>query len=278
MPDKPVILITGASSGIGAATARLFARSGYRVALFARRADRLEVLASEIQAFGGEALVLAGDLQNLSEIQGAVAAVLAEWGQIDVLFNNAGLGRLDWVERLDPQEEVAAQILVNLTGSIWMAQAVLPAMIARGKGQIIQMGSVASYIAPPTYAVYAASKFGVRGFIEALRREVRLYGIQVSGIYPGGVETEFAAKAGIRRRTGVRTPGWMRLSAGQVAEGVLSLARRPRRALILPWPMRLAIWLERLLPGLVDQVVERGFVRRERGSGRESTRQTPVQH
>lgn len=264
MPDQPVILITGASSGIGAASARLFARSGYRTALFARRAERLEALAGEVQALGGEALVLVGDVKVLADVQAAVEAVLTEWGQIDVLFNNAGFGRLDWLEALDPQHAVSDLIQVNLTGSIWMAQAVLPAMIARRRGHIINMGSVASFIAAPTYTVYSASKFGIRGFTEALRREVHFYGIQVSGIYPGGVETEFAQKAHINRKTRISTPAWLGLSAEQVAESVFSLVRRPRRALVIPWPMRLAIFVERLLPGLTDWVIETGFVRRER--------------
>ncbi len=263
--DFSVILVTGASAGIGAATARLFASRGYRVALAARRLDRLQSLAVEIQEQGGQALPVAADLGRLDDIQHLVQAVLEHYGQVDILFNNAGFGRLDWLEELAPEQDVQAQIQVNLLGAIWLTQAVLPHMIACRKGHIINMSSMAGLVAPPTYSIYAASKFGLRGFTEALRREVGIYGIHVSGIYPGGVATEFVEIAGIERRTGVTTPGWLTLSADDVARAVLRLAQHPRRVVILPWIMHLAVWLNALSPALVDWAVRRLFVERERG-------------
>jgi len=263
--DGPVIVITGASSGIGAATARLFAARGYRVVLAARRQERLEALAQEIRAAGGEALPVPSDCGELGDVQALVSRTLAEFGQIDVLFNNAGFGRLDWLERLDPESDIAAQIDVNLTGLIQLTRAVLPHMIERRAGHIINMSSVAGFLAAPTYSIYAATKFGVRGFTEALRREVSGYGIRVSGIYPGAVDTEFSERAGIRRKTGATTPAALRLSSEQVARAVYSLAQRPRRELITPGVMRLAVWLNALFPWLVDWGIERGFTRKERG-------------
>jgi short-subunit dehydrogenase len=259
-----VILITGASAGIGEATARLFAAEGYRVALAARRAERLEALAGEIRAQGGQALPVAADLGCLEDIRRLVQTVLEHYGQIDILFNNAGFGRLGWLEGLAPEADVQAQLQVNLLGAIWLAQAVLPQMIARRTGHIINMSSMAGLVAPPTYSVYAASKFGLRGFSEALRRDVGIYGLHVSGIYPGGVDTEFANVARIERRSGVTTPDWLALSAEDVARDVLRLARHPRRMVILPRVMYLAVWLNALAPGLVDWAVRRLFVERER--------------
>ncbi|MBN1148306.1 MAG: SDR family oxidoreductase [Anaerolineales bacterium] len=261
---SPVLLITGASSGIGAATARLFASQGYRLVLAARRLERLQALAGEIQAGGGQALPIQADLGRLEDIQELAKAALEGFGQVNLLFNNAGFGRLDWLEELHPRADVQEQLQVNLSGSIWLTQAILPHMVARRQGHIINMCSVAGLLAPPTYSVYAASKFGLRGFSQALGREVGVYGVHVSVIYPGGVATEFSQRARIRRKTGSTTPAWLRLSAEQVAQAVLNLARRPRRSLVIPWPMRLAVWANELFPGLVDQVIERKFVRPER--------------
>src|SRR3990170_4184146 len=205
MSSQPVILVTGASSGIGEATARLFAREGYRVAMGARRLDRLETLANEIQTSGDQALPVAADLTRLEDIQNLVKTTLDHYGQIDVLLNNAGYGRLDWLENLDPVKDIEGQLRINLVAVIQTAREVLPHMIARRSGHIINMASMAGLSAMPTYTIYAASKFGVRGFTEALRREVGVFGIHVSALYPGAVKTEFTEHAGINRKTGKTT-------------------------------------------------------------------------
>jgi hypothetical protein len=162
--------------------------------------------------------------------------------------------------------EVESQLATNLLGLIQLTQTVLPHMIARKSGHIIQMASIAGLIGTPTYSVYAASKFGVYGFTEALRREVGIHGIRVSGIYPGGVATEFGEKAGIQRKTGIRTPRGLRLTAEGVAREVLRIARRPRRTTVIPGVMWLAIWFNRLFPAWIDALIERNFTRRERSS------------
>jgi short-subunit dehydrogenase len=262
--QTPVILITGASSGIGADTARLFCQRGWQAVLAARRGDQLAALVQEIQGKGGEALAVPTDVTAVNQLERLVKAALDRFGCIDVLFNNAGFGRLDWLEKLDLQADIAAQIAVNLTACIQLTALVLPHMIARRSGTIINMSSLAGWVGTPTYSVYAASKFGLRGFTEALRREVGVFGVKVCGIYPGGVDTEFAEKAHIRRRSGLTTPGWLRLEAEDVAGAVWGLARRPRRTLILPRLMLFAVWANVLFPGLFDWITEHGFVRRER--------------
>ncbi len=261
----PVILITGASSGIGEATALLFARHGYRVVLAARRMDRLEALAAEIRARGGEALPVEADVTRQADIQRLVDSALEAFGQIDILFNNAGFGRLDWLENLDPDRDIEAQLRVNLLGVILVTRLVLPHMIARRSGHIINMGSIAGLVATPTFSIYAASKFGMRGFTDSLRREVGVYGIKVSAIYPGGVWTEFSSHTGGSRKTRIGTPSLLKLEASQVAEAVLGLARHPRRSVVMPWPMQIGVWLAALFPGLSDWIIGQVFVRRERG-------------
>jgi NADP-dependent 3-hydroxy acid dehydrogenase YdfG len=264
MPASPVILVTGASSGIGAATARLFGGRGFRVVLAARRLDRLQALAEEIVASGGQALPVAADLTQVDDIQHLVDTTLAHYGQIDILVNNAGFGRLNWLDAMDPHKDIAGQIQVNVLAVIWMAQAVLPHMIERRSGHIINMGSMASWVASPTYTIYAASKFALRGFSEALRREVGIYDIRVSVIYPGGVATEFGEHVGYQRKTGLTTPKGLRLSAEQVAEAVWKVSQRPRRGVMLPGIMRLSAWANFFLPGLVDRMMENRFTKPER--------------
>jgi NADP-dependent 3-hydroxy acid dehydrogenase YdfG len=268
MSSSPVILVTGASSGIGAATARLFAQKGYRVSLAARRIERLQSLADEIQSLGGQALPVATDVSCLEDVKNVVQATLERFGQIDVLFNNAGFGRLNWLENLDAEKDVKAQVLVNILGVIWMSQAVLPHMMERRQGHIINMSSMAGLVATPTYTVYAATKFAVRGFTEALRRDVRIYGIRASGIYPGGVETEFGEIAGYHRTTRVAMPRLLTLSAEAVARSVWGLVRWPRRVHVVPWLMNIGVWSNAGLPWLLDWVMERMFVIPERNRKR----------
>jgi short-subunit dehydrogenase len=263
--DKPVILVTGASSGIGEATARQFAQKGYGVVLAARRAERLDALAQEINSAGGDAFPVVTDLADQAQIEALVSASLDRYGRIDILFNNAGFGRLSWLEELDPLQDIDAQIRVNLLGAIFATRAVLPHMIARRSGHIINMGSMSGFIGTPTYTIYAASKFALRGFSDALRREVGIYGIHVSCIYPGGVVTEFSQHTGQKRKTGISTPPSLRLSAEDVAVAVWRVSLRPRRSLIMPAPMRAAMWLNTVFPGVVDWLIERRFTRPERG-------------
>ncbi|NOY97975.1 MAG: SDR family NAD(P)-dependent oxidoreductase [Chloroflexi bacterium] len=251
--ENKIVLITGASSGFGEHAAHLFAREGCKVVLAARRLERLQALAEEIQSAGGEALIVPVDVAQRAEIELMVQTVLDVYGQIDILFNNAGFGRLDWFENLDPGRDIETQIDVNLLGLIQVTRAVLPHMIARRTGHIINMSSVAGWLAAPLYSVYAATKFGVRGFTEALRREVRHMGIHVSGIYPGGAATEFSLHTGDNSiKRSFKTPAGLRMTAEFVAEQVVRIAKRPRRTLIIPWWMRPVIWLNSHFPATAD--------------------------
>lgn len=262
---KPVALITGASSGIGEATARLLAADGYRVVLAARRLVRLQALQHEIEAAGGEALALATDVSQPDEIQRLVERTLAAYGQVDVLLNNAGFGRTKWLDELDPEADILPQIQVNLSGAILTTRAVLPHMIARRSGHIINMSSLGGLMATPTYSVYAATKYGLRGFSEALRREVGVFGIKVSVVYPGGVSSDFASHTGMQRKSHLSTPRRLVLTTQQVAQALRGLVRRPRRSLVLPWVYRLVVLFSELFPGLNDWIQEQIFTRPERG-------------
>jgi hypothetical protein len=263
-PKGKVVIVTGASSGIGEATAREFGRAGAKVVLAARRVDRLEAVAKEIAAMGAEALVVAADLSKLEDIQALVKQTLEKFGRIDVLVNNAGFGRLDWLENLDPVKDIEAQFSVNVMGVIQTTRQVLPVMIKQRGGAVINMCSMAGLVATPTYTVYAASKHAVHGFSEALRREVKPWGIDVSLIYPGGVVTEFSQHAGIKRKTNATTPKFMLLTAEQVGKAVVKLVRRPRRMWIIPWLWSVTVFMNRFLPGIVDTTTINNFTIPER--------------
>lgn len=251
-----VVLITGASSGFGEDAARLFAREGCKVVLAARRLEKLQALAAEIQAEGGEAFAIPVDVNERAEIDVMVRTVLDLYGQIDILFNNAGFGALDWFENLDPQRHIETLIRVNLIGTMLVTRAVLPGMLYRREGHIINMASVAGLIAAPLISSYSASKHGVRAFTDALRREVAPFGIRVSGIYPGPAETEFGMHLKKHRtRDRINRLAHLRMTSEYVARRVVDLAKRPRRSLVIPWWFRVVTAFDTIFPVIVDWIL-----------------------
>jgi NADP-dependent 3-hydroxy acid dehydrogenase YdfG len=259
-----VVLITGASSGFGADAARLFAREGCIVVLAARRLDLLAALVEQIRLNGGQALAVGLDVTRQSQIDKAIQTVLHTFGRIDILFNNAGFGRLDWLENLEPAADIDAQIDVNLRGLIQVTRAVLPSMLTRRSGTIINMSSVAGLIPAPMYSIYAATKFGIRGFTNALRREVAPFGLHVCGIYPGPAVTGFSQRSGSDSaiKKNIKPPGWIYMSSVYVARRVVGLAKHPRRVLVLPWWFGPLIAIDLLIPDLVDWFLKIAFVER----------------
>jgi hypothetical protein len=250
-----VVLITGASSGFGEEAARLFAGEGCRVVLAARRIDRLQELAGKIQEAGGEAMAIPVDIVERADIENMVRSTIDLYGQIDILFNNAGIGRVGWFEEFSSDRDIETLIAVNLTGLIQVTRAVLPYMLELRRGHIINMSSVAGLIAPPLLTTYSASKYGVRAFTESLRREVAPWGIKVSGIYPGPAATEFGRHVGKNPAYhSLRSRFNLRMSAEYVARRVVGVARHPCRSLVVPWWFRVVTGLEAAFPIGVDWI------------------------
>jgi NADP-dependent 3-hydroxy acid dehydrogenase YdfG len=181
-----IALITGASSGIGAATARALASAGFSVALAARRLDRLEALATEI---GNGTFAIAADFSKESEAQHAVRETIARFGRIDVLVNNAGVMYNEPVETAS-LARWREMLELNVLGLIAATQAALPTMRAQKDGHIVNISSVVGRYAYPNGGAYSATKWGVNGFSEALRKEVYKDGIRVTVVEPGVTETE----------------------------------------------------------------------------------------
>jgi short-subunit dehydrogenase len=250
-----VVLITGASSGFGEDAALLFAKEGCKVVLAARRIDRLQDLAAKIQDAGGEAIAVPVDIINPADVDGMVKSTLDIYGQIDILFNNAGIGRVDWFENHSSVRDIDMLVQVNLTALMYVTRVVLPYMLKRGEGHIINMVSVAGLIASPLLTSYSASKHGVRAFTDALRREVAPLGIKVSGIYPGPAKTEFGQHVGKSDAYGsVRKIFNIHMTSEYVARRVLDVAKRPRRSLVIPWWFRIITTFDMLFPVVVDWI------------------------
>lgn len=187
--EGKVVVITGASSGLGEATARHLAAEGARVALGARRTERIEAIANEISENGGEALAVTTDVTDRDQVEALVEAAISEFGQVDVLLNNAGLMPLSPLDRLKV-DEWDQMIDVNLKGVLYGIAAALPRMQEQESGHIINVSSVAGHKVFSGNAVYAATKFGVRALSEGLRQEITGQGIRTTIISPGAVDTE----------------------------------------------------------------------------------------
>ncbi|MFI1919250.1 SDR family oxidoreductase [Nocardia sp. NPDC020380] len=216
--SSKVVLITGASSGIGEATARLLAAAGHRVVLGARREDRIKAIAAEIRAASGSAEHHVLDVTSLESAQSFAAQAYEQYGRVDVLVNNAGVMPLSTLDAL-AVEEWNRMIDVNIRGVLHGIAAVLPLMRARSAGHIVNLASVSGHRVDPTAAVYSATKFAVRAISEGLREESR--DIRVTVITPGFTSSELAE--GIRNndiREEVRTGMQSALPASAIGAAI----------------------------------------------------------
>lgn len=189
--DK-VVVITGASSGLGEAAARHLSAQGATVVLGARRTDRIEALANELTAKNGKALAIATDVTDLSQVKNLVDTAVKTYGRIDVMLNNAGLMPHSMLEK-GKVEDWDRMIDVNVKGVLYGINAALPHMIAQKSGHFINIASVAAHIVGPGMVVYCATKHAVRVISEGLRQEVKPHNIRTTTISPGAVATELPA-------------------------------------------------------------------------------------
>jgi NADP-dependent 3-hydroxy acid dehydrogenase YdfG len=242
-----VVLITGASSGIGEATAVAFARAGARLELGARRLEKLNAVAERCRKAGSpEVAVHPLDVGQRASAKAFVAAAIRDHERLDVLVNNAGVGWFGRAHQM-PEDKLDELVATNFKGVVHMTQAALPWMLERRRGVIVNVASVAGFRPSPYSAVYGATKHAVVGFSHALRGEVSGTGIKVCVVYPGVVaETEFFADH-------APSPG-PRYSAAWVANLIVRTARYPRRDAIV-FPMRLVQLAEPVFGGLMDHAI-----------------------
>jgi NADP-dependent 3-hydroxy acid dehydrogenase YdfG len=224
------VFITGASSGIGAATARAFAQQGSRLLLAARRKERLDGQADELIGLGAAAVhTLALDVTNAAAVQQAVESLPPEFAAIAVLVNNAGLSRgLDPVQT-GHQQDWEEMIDTNVKGLLYVTRAVVPAMVVRASGHVINLGSTAGHVTYPKGAVYCATKAAERVLTEGLRQDLLGTAVRVTSVDPGMVETEFSEVRfrGDKDRAAGVYKGLTPLAAEDVADAIVWAATRP---------------------------------------------------
>jgi NADP-dependent 3-hydroxy acid dehydrogenase YdfG len=237
--DGTVALVTGASSGIGEATARQLARDGATVAVAARRVDRLEGLAKEIGDEGGAALVIEADVTDQEQAIAAVERTVSELGRLDTLVNNAGVMLLGPIVGA-PVEEWQRMVELNVLGLLYCSHAALPHLLEaaedspRRVADVVNVSSVAGRVARSGSGVYNATKHGVGAFSESLRQEVTSRHVRVSLVEPGAVSTELAGhnRPEILEQMGKRFAGVERMVAEDIADAIGYIVTRPRRVAI----------------------------------------------
>jgi len=223
-----VVAVTGASSGIGEATALACARAGAAVALAARRSDRIEELARRIEGEGGRALAVTSDVGEEDQARAFVQRAHAELGRLDVLVNNAGVMLLGPIDNA-PTEEWRRMIAANVFGVLYCTHAALPLMRAQGAGHIVNVSSVAGRVARAGSGVYNLTKFGVGAFSESLRQEGVGMGVRVTIIEPGAVATELSGhnRPEILEQMAKRFAGVTPLAADDIAAAILYAIGQP---------------------------------------------------
>ncbi|MGO9793612.1 MAG: SDR family NAD(P)-dependent oxidoreductase [Solirubrobacteraceae bacterium] len=232
-------LVTGASSGIGAATAAALAHHGARVALVARRKDRLDAVAQSIRKQGGVALVLEADISARDQATGAVEQAVAQFGRVDTLVNNAGIMLLDPVlgSSLEDWERMVA---LNLMGSLYITHAALPHLVSaaedspRRVADVVTISSTAGRVARPGAGVYALTKFGLAAFSESLRQELIARRVRVSVVEPGTVDTELVShvRDDIRQAAQSQVGSIDPLRPEDIADAVVHIVTRDRRVAV----------------------------------------------
>ncbi len=238
-----VAIVTGASSGIGAATAQELGRRGATVVLAARRAQELNDNVEAIREAGGDALAVPTDIADETQVQLLVDRAMARYGRVDVLVNNAGVG---WLNPLvsSPPADIVGLVDVNLMGPMLLTRAVLPGMLARRHGVIVFVGSLSGRVAMEP--LYSATKYGLRGFSLSLRRQLLGSGVSVSLVSPGNIKTAMT------RHVAARMP-----EPDIVATTIADLVMHPRREVVVPRRHYAIAWLEELLPSVADLVHRR---------------------
>jgi len=247
--DK-VVLITGASSGIGRALAIDFARQGARVALVARNADKLRAL-----ALPGEHLIAPADVTKPAEVARAVADTLAHFGHIDVLVNNAGIGHC--ANLADTSlEEFRAVMETNFFGAFYFLRAVAPGMIERRSGLVVQISSVNGFCSVPLGSAYCASKFALEGMSQSARIELYRHNVRMLIVRPGVIDTEFFDHAKHFRQN---NPFPLRhlMPVDAAAAQIVRAAARGKRDIVLTTDGKLLWWLKKFSPALVDRILLR---------------------
>lgn len=252
------ILITGASSGIGKAVALEFAKrdgSKNHLILVARNQAKLDGVAKEVKAFGAEVSTFIADLGKTTDIAKLFIHLEKEVPNLDLVFNNAGLGYVKEAISLS-DDEVEQIIDVNVKGMILVAKKAAAMMVKQGQGHIIFTSSLAGYIFLPTWSVYCASKWGITAFANVLRQEVTKYGVQVTTVHPGPVQTEFwdPGKANVDLSLSKSSKTMPAIPVEDVAKAIYDIAYTDKKRIFCPPSLAISAEMFRLFPGFMQKI------------------------
>lgn len=266
LQDK-VVLITGASSGIGAALAEEFAQKGAKLALLARRFERLQALVEKIQATGAKAAAFASDVTNMESLQSTVSQTEQQLGPIDIVVANAGFGVVGDFERLTV-EDYQRQFETNIYGVLKTIYATLDSL-KKTQGRLVLIGSVAGYITTPKASAYAMSKYALRSLAEGLYAELAPYGISVTLISSGFVKTEIRTinNQGVyQANLKDPIPTWLRISALKAAQLIVKATISRKREQILSFHGKVALFINWMFPGLLPHIFRWRRLRKRKSS------------
>ncbi|MBA0907905.1 MAG: SDR family NAD(P)-dependent oxidoreductase [Nitrosarchaeum sp.] len=252
--DK-IVLITGASSGIGKETAFQFAEKGAKVILIARRKQKLEEIEIELKKFNISTLICECDVSNKLEVKKMSEYVLEKYGSIDILINNAGFAIYGNVSDLTT-EEIELQMATNYFGMIYCIKNFLPIMIKNKSGHIVNVASVAASFGLPGIASYCASKFAMLGFSEGLKHELTGTGVGITVVSPIMVRTNFFDHPSFKK---MPKNSAISLNDKTVAKGILRAANSSRLEIIIPSIARIAVWIKNTFPYLINPIIARVF-------------------
>lgn len=250
-----IVVITGASSGIGRETAKQFAKNGANVVLVARRQKNLENLEIELKKFNIQTLVCPCDVSVKDQVKKMAKSVFEKFQRIDVLVNNAGFAILGPVNDLSI-EEIESQMSTNYFGMVYCIKEFLPKMIEQKSGHVVNVASVAGSMGLPGIAPYCASKSAMLGFSEGLKHELSGTGIGVTVVSPIMVRTDFFAHPSFEKMPKYSPTS---LNAKTVAKTILKAANSPRLEIIVPAVVRLAVWAKQTLPYFINPVLGSSF-------------------
>ena len=243
------VLITGASSGIGAALARELAREGAKLVLMARRQERLEELRAELAATGAQAVVHVGDVTRRTDLDAAVALAIEHYGRLDMAVANAGFGVVGTLETLGV-EDYRRQFETNVFAVLETVKACL-SELRKTRGRVVLIGSVAGYVSSPNASPYAMSKFAIRALALALGPELEPHGVTVTLISPGFIASEIRQvdNRGVHHsRAKDALPPWLVMPADVAAKKIVAAAYRRRREAIVTVHGKVLVWLQRFAP------------------------------
>lgn len=260
MPSRPIAasraIVTGASSGIGRATALELARQGANILITARREERLVLLCREIAALGRQATFVAGDIADAEVRQRIIATANEQLGGIDILINNAGIGGIGPFAAAD-EARLRRIMEVNFFAPLELTRAALPSLRESSHPIIVNVGSVLGHVAVPDKSEYCASKFALHGFTDALREELAAEQIDVLLVSPSTTASEFFDRAMLQPNGKRSAGGPFLMTPEKVARRIVSAIRRGKREVILPLSGRMLVWSDRLFPGVVSWLLRK---------------------